>query len=46
MPLLRILTIGHSNHSLEHFLGLLGNHAVEVVADVRSQSVFGLRFDF
>jgi uncharacterized protein (DUF488 family) len=32
-----LLTIGHSNHSLEHFLGLLEQHGVEVLADVRSQ---------
>ena len=32
----RLLTIGHSNHSLEHFLGLLKMHGVEAVAEVRS----------
>ena len=32
----RVLTIGHSNHSMEHFLELLRLHAVQVVADVRS----------
>lgn len=31
-----ILTIGHSNHHFEHFLDLLTEHRVEVVADVRS----------
>ena len=31
-----ILTIGHSNHSIERFLSLLNCHSVEVVADVRS----------
>lgn len=31
-----VLTVGHSNHEPEHFLGLLGQHGVEVVADVRS----------
>jgi uncharacterized protein (DUF488 family) len=31
-----ILTIGHSNHSIERFLSLLKCHAVQVVADVRS----------
>jgi uncharacterized protein (DUF488 family) len=33
---LRILTIGHSDHPLEHFLGLLKLHSVEVIADTRS----------
>lgn len=32
-----VFTVGHSNHSLEHFLGLLKMHAVQVVVDVRSQ---------
>lgn len=32
----RILTIGHSNHSLEQFLVLLSKHGVTAVADVRS----------
>lgn len=32
-----ILTIGHSNHSLEHFIQLLHSQAVEVLVDVRSQ---------
>ena len=31
-----ILTIGHSNHSWEVFLGLLLHHGIEMVADVRS----------
>src|SRR5688572_12699547 len=31
-----IWTVGHSNHTLEHFLELLRTHAIEVVADVRS----------
>ncbi len=31
-----IWTIGHSNHTLEHFLDLLRTHAIDVVADVRS----------
>jgi uncharacterized protein (DUF488 family) len=30
-------TIGHSNHSAEKFVGLLKEHGIEVVADVRSQ---------
>jgi uncharacterized protein (DUF488 family) len=31
-----VLTIGHSNHAMEHFLDLLRRHSVQVVADVRS----------
>jgi uncharacterized protein (DUF488 family) len=31
-----IWTIGHLNHTLEHFLELLRTHAIEVVVDVRS----------
>lgn len=31
-----LFTIGHSTHSLEHFLRLLQRHSIEVVADVRS----------
>jgi hypothetical protein len=33
----RIYTIGHSNHPLARFLALLREHAVELVADARSQ---------
>jgi uncharacterized protein (DUF488 family) len=33
---LTIWTVGHSNHELEHFLGLLRAYAIEAVADVRS----------
>ncbi len=32
-----IFTIGHSNHSIEHFLELLRHHEITAVADVRSQ---------
>jgi uncharacterized protein (DUF488 family) len=32
-----LFTIGHSNHSPEHFCGLLRQHGVEVLVDVRSQ---------
>ncbi len=32
-----ILTIGHSNHTLDHFLSLLTSHQVQVLVDVRSQ---------
>ena len=31
-----VYTIGHSNHALDTFLDLLRQHAIEVVADVRS----------
>ncbi len=31
-----VLTIGHSNHALEVFLGLLAKHRVSALADVRS----------
>jgi len=30
-------TIGHSNHSIERFLELLGSNEIDVVVDVRSQ---------
>jgi uncharacterized protein (DUF488 family) len=32
----QLLTIGHSNHSAEHFQKLLFQHGVEVLVDVRS----------
>jgi uncharacterized protein (DUF488 family) len=31
-----VFTIGHSNHAIEHFLGLLTAHGITLVADVRS----------
>lgn len=31
-----IYTVGHSNHSIEHFLALLQRHDVTLLADVRS----------
>ena len=31
-----VFTIGHSTHSLEHFLGLLKQHGIGAVCDVRS----------
>jgi uncharacterized protein (DUF488 family) len=34
-----VLTIGHSKHSLDRFLGLLRQHEVEVLVDARSQPV-------
>jgi uncharacterized protein (DUF488 family) len=44
---LRLLTIGHSNHSMEHLLELLRLHSVQVVADVRSSpySKYATHFD-
>ena len=30
-----VLTIGHSNHSLERFLALLARHEVEALVDIR-----------
>src|SRR5579859_7769758 len=46
-PSARILTVGHSNHSMQHFLRLLKSHDVDVVVDVRSQpySKFATHFD-
>jgi len=43
----RILTVGHSNHPMQHFLRLLKSHDVDVVVDVRSQpySKFATHFD-
>jgi uncharacterized protein (DUF488 family) len=43
----RIFTIGHSNHTADHFLSLLKSHAVQVVVDVRSQpySKYSKQFD-
>jgi uncharacterized protein (DUF488 family) len=32
----QIFTIGHSNHSVEHFKGLLARYRIEVLVDVRS----------
>ncbi|HEX5593555.1 MAG TPA: DUF488 domain-containing protein [Solirubrobacterales bacterium] len=32
----RIFTIGHSNHDSDHFRGLLAEHEIEVLVDVRS----------
>ena len=31
-----LFTIGHSNHSLEHFIELLRRHRIQVLVDVRS----------
>ena len=45
---LEVLTIGHSNRSIDEFLTLLKQHAVEVLADVRSQphSKYVPHFDY
>src|ERR1700676_2221639 len=42
-----VLTIGHSNHRIDHFLDLLKSHAVQVVVDTRSQpySEYASHFD-
>ena len=44
---LHVLTIGHSNHQIGHFLDLLKSHGVQVVADTRSQpySEYSSHFD-
>ncbi|HEX2466653.1 MAG TPA: DUF488 domain-containing protein [Solirubrobacterales bacterium] len=34
-PRPEILTIGHSTHPIEFFLGLLAQHSIEAIADVR-----------
>ena len=34
---LTIFTIGHSNHSLDKFIGLLKPHKIDVLVDVRSK---------
>lgn len=33
----RALTIGHSNHPIDHFLKLVKDHQIEVIVDTRSQ---------
>jgi len=37
MPSLLIRTIGHSNHAVDRFIGLLGGQGVTLLVDVRSQ---------
>ncbi len=32
-----IFTIGHSNHDMLHFLGILRRHRIEMLVDVRSE---------
>ena len=43
----RVLTIGHSNHPIAHFLDLLKSQSVQVVADTRSHpySEYATQFD-
>jgi len=36
-PKLTLYTIGHSNHEVETFLGLLRQHGIQVLVDVRTQ---------
>ena len=31
----KLFTVGHSNHDIEHFIGLLKEHAINAIADVR-----------
>ena len=33
----QLWTVGHSNHTIERFLELLGEHGIEVLVDVRSE---------
>ncbi len=42
-----VFTIGHSNHPLDTFIGLLKQHGIEVLVDVRSQphSRYSPQFD-
>jgi uncharacterized protein (DUF488 family) len=43
----KLYTIGHSSHALEHFLGLLQQHGIQVVVDTRSSpySRYSPQFD-
>lgn len=41
-----VFTIGHSNHTLQHFLKLLESHAITAVADVRSSPFSGYNPQF
>jgi uncharacterized protein (DUF488 family) len=43
----RVFTVGHSNHTVEHFLSLLRSQGVQVVVDTRSQpySKYATQFD-
>ncbi len=44
----RVFTVGHSNHTVEYFLGLLRSQAIQVVVDTRSQpySKYAVQFDY
>ena len=35
--MVQLWTVGHSNHTVERFLELLGEHGIEVVVDIRSE---------
>jgi len=39
--MLRIYTIGHSSHPVEHFVGLLRMHGIEVLVDTRTSPYSG-----
>lgn len=41
-----LFTIGHSNHTIEHFIDLLREHEVQAVADVRSVPYSGFAPQF
>jgi len=42
-----VFTVGHSNHTMDHFLNLLQDHGVQVIVDARSQpySKYATQFD-
>jgi len=44
----RVFTVGHSNHTVEHFLGLLQSQGIQVAVDTRSQpySKYAVQFDY
>jgi uncharacterized protein (DUF488 family) len=42
----QVFTIGHSNHSQQVFIGLVRQHQIDVVADVRSQPYTGYATHF
>jgi uncharacterized protein (DUF488 family) len=41
-----VYTVGHSTHSIEHFVGLLTKNKIDVVADVRSSPYSGFNPQF
>lgn len=42
-----VFTVGHSNHTIDHFVGLLAVHSISAIADVRSSpySSYSPQFD-